>query len=256
MHSFAFGATRRVRKPKRNPTRRCAVLFVAILVLARESAGSGWNDYQIKIDERYGIVRANSFEITITRSDESGTTTPLVLGRDYPGVGPLYEVAWNERALFAKHEGTRPRASFRSDDFPEFDESVTYWFTIDRNSGEVAGPFFDEQEFLEASARYLGPDRPRWMTRRQAYRWSMRTYPDQPEVFLRRKVTAILAPIHGVLLGVVLAVTTAPIATIAWLVSRRRGRTWPLWRYWSRAVLAPPLLLVLFEIFNTFVPLL
>lgn len=188
--------------------------------------GAGKGDYQVKLDERYGIARRESTEINIT--DRGRLMIPKLGRSGQESAGPLYEVYWNSRCVFAKYHGFVHIAGM-------IDRISSHTFVVKRGSRRMQGPLSEKK--LKSVARGCGVrGQIPWMSVRQAYIWSLETYPDQrwnPD-FLKANLVATFW--HGLLLLVMLLPVFLGLTLLFYLIDRyaldRFGRKrWNVWPY-------------------------
>lgn len=187
---------------------------------------TGSTDFHVELDERYGISRADGTEVNIT--DRGRRMVPEFGVSGKRSVGPLSEIYWNSNCIFAKHHGFVHVAGM-------IDEIRGYWFVIKRGSSRLRGPFGEKK--FQRLARTCGVrGEVPWMTVRQAYIWSLETYPDQRWnwEFIKTKLVAtfwqglfllvVLFPVFPVL-GIIL------YAIDRFVIDRLQRKRWNVWPY-------------------------
>jgi hypothetical protein len=116
------------------------VFIMALLVVVigpRSVLASGWNDFSLRIDPGFMIVRASDIDIVLCRTDGS-----LVYNHDdYPGVGPISGYVVSPSHIFARHHGRVPRGRFAGDTFENVDTSRTFYFVVEKASAATPGKF-------------------------------------------------------------------------------------------------------------------
>ena len=113
------------------------VLLAAVLlsmVPARASA-SGWHDYKLALEQGYAIVRANAFDVMLTRNDAI-----VISHDDFPQIGPITHYAQQGKTLFVRAAGWRARHLFDGDTFKEVDTTQRFYFIVTGETPSVEGP--------------------------------------------------------------------------------------------------------------------
>lgn len=206
---------------------RCFVLLVMLgIVFMRPVSASGWNDYVFDLPSGYQVMRANAHDIHLWRyALETGHSALTAK----PGVGPLFEIAFDDRYIFAKNRG-----------YGEKDDVAgpVFWTIIDHLQHQVYGPF-SEDEFQEAASE-LGIDHPiEWQTLEAAYRQALRDgRADPAQVDAAFAGTMIFL---GILWIFINPMFIAIAACIAVLVRRFRGGTFlkPFFWIWLLLTVVP-----------------
>lgn len=182
---------------------------------------AGADNYHVELDERYGIARTENIEVNLTYRGK-----PLVPKFSRSGkrsVGPLSDIYWNSRCIFAKHDGFVHIVGM-------VDEIRDYNFIIKRGSRRLQGPYSKKK--FKSAARACGVrGQVPWMTVRQAYLWSLKTFPDQRwnVKFMAAKLVSTFW--QGLLFLVLLFPVFLSLTIILYAIDHFRVKKWNVWPY-------------------------
>ncbi len=217
--------------------------LLVIGVLAPDARAAGWNDFHVRLVDDYGLLYANSRDVTITEITPGLVPLSgrgLIFRHGWPELrlGPLAKLYWNDECILALHYGM----SRESGPSPQVNTNVFHRFVVDRASATVLGPF-DETAYESMVADCDAPQDVPWMSVRDAYRYSFQAFPEQRferlhihKALFRALLTCIFMTVLFLPVGLFLAVGL-------YIVRRVRRRRWPIVRYALGIWLAPPLLL-------------
>jgi len=118
------------------------ILLTFSLACWLAGCGGGITDYRKEIAPGWVIVRSNLYDKVITNDGGPylySTTEKL---------GPLYQYAFRNYFIYAKHYGGKKRNAFEGDTYIDIDRSKTFYIIIDKRTGRVQGPLdsIDETE--------------------------------------------------------------------------------------------------------------
>lgn len=132
------------------------------LLLVPSAFASGWNDFSFDLPGGYMVLRANSQDIHIWRTDGDGALDPVTAQK---GAGLLRAIALQDGFIYAKNGG--------ADEGDPVTMDVPSWTIIDTSRHTVHGPF-SRKEF-EAKRAELGLKNPLvWMSVDDAFRQALR----------------------------------------------------------------------------------
>ena len=107
--------------------------------------GQGYGDYKLDIGDGYSVVRCNGMDVNICETDGY---IVILSPRDYEKVGPLNQYIITPDYILTRNLGRKPRNLHKGDTFEDVDPSQEYFFSILKNTGEVQGPF-NQEEFSQ-----------------------------------------------------------------------------------------------------------
>jgi len=116
-----------------------AAALLGMFPLAAEA--TGWLDYELKLERGFSIVRANAFDIVLTRDN-----VILISQNDFPQIGPITDYVQKGTTLFVRAAGWTKRNKFKGDEFKNVDLSQRYYFIVTGDAPSVEGPL-SEQAF-------------------------------------------------------------------------------------------------------------
>ena len=137
--------------------RSLRVLFVITLMSATSATGDHWDDFSFDLPGGYCVLRASSTDKHIWRKGDDSTLQEV---NGQQAVGPLYELAFDERFIFAKNR------AFHQDG--DISGAPTLWTIIDYTQHVVYGPFV-EADFLNKSAELGISPAVHWTSLEDAY---------------------------------------------------------------------------------------
>ena len=122
---------------------------ILLCVLANFAFSQGWLDFEANIGDGYKIVEANHFDISLC--DKNGV---LIVGpNEFKGIGPVLKYWTTRDQIFLKCSGFYYRNKFPGDSFPIPDETVLYYFIVNKGTNKVIGPIskecFDSTEIVK-----------------------------------------------------------------------------------------------------------
>ena len=140
--------------------RASAATATVVTILTATSLGAtGWLDYTLDIGAGFAVYRMNSFEVCLGGTDRS----LLICPSDFPGqVGPLLDYAVADSVVATRHSGVRPDP--RNPSLPAADETIEWFFLVDRTSRQPLGPFsradFDRHRLRPSQLNWQQPHNP------------------------------------------------------------------------------------------------
>lgn len=143
------------------------VLLLAVIILSLSTpraAGSGWNGYDFKLKSGYIVLWTNTADFHIWRLYKDNTVEHVT---SQPGVGELFEIAMDDRFIFAKNYGDS------GDVVAGSDQSKVFWTIIDHPQHVFYGPF-SESEFQRKIAELNITQPIVWASLREAYEEALR----------------------------------------------------------------------------------
>jgi len=126
--------------------------ILAVLLSASVCLASGWNDFTLDIGDGYTVVRCNSMDVCIGKSDHSLILYP----RNHDKVGPVVRYISTPNYILTKNLGRTPRNLFEGDTFQNVDPSQEHFFVIVKANDEVLGPFSEEDFSKRPEVASLG----------------------------------------------------------------------------------------------------
>ncbi len=124
-------------------TRQFAVAIACVLLLSDKVNASGWNDYELKIDPEYRIVRCNTLEVCLGRTNGGSL---IYSPSQFAGTGPIVQYNVTPTHVFLHTLGRSPRNLFAGDTFENVDSTAEYFFILDKATDNLMGPM-TAQEF-------------------------------------------------------------------------------------------------------------
>jgi len=118
--------------------------ILTILLSVTTCMASGWNDFTLDIGDGYTVVKCNSMDVCIGKTDHSLILYP----RGHDKVGPVVRYINTPDYILTKNLGRKPRNLFEGDSFQDIDPSKENFFVISKVSDKVNGPF-SKEEFLK-----------------------------------------------------------------------------------------------------------
>ena len=118
------------------------IIISALFLSASLCFASGWNDFDLDIGDGYQIVRCNSLDVLLRK-----TNGPLLINPDeYNKVGPIVRYINTPDYIFTMNYGKKIRNLFEGDTFQDVDSEQSYFFILKKGNDEITGPL-SQQEF-------------------------------------------------------------------------------------------------------------
>lgn len=178
-----------------------ALVLGMMLLLPSLLSASGWNDYELQIDDDYWIWKSNSLQVHLT----SRNVGVFIDDITYKQIGPITHYAVTPGHIVVKTAGRKNRNLFEGDTFVDIDYSQEFLFIVDKSARRVHGPF--DRPTFDAEVRSQGV---------AAFSWNEPRNPN------------ILLPLFGA--AVFLGIIGAPFLfllllalLLSWVVSRTRS---------------------------------
>lgn len=140
---------------------RVLLIFLFTVLEATGAAGTGFDDFSFDLPGKYFVLRANAADIRIWRR---GVGTILQEVNGQKGLGPLYELAFDDQFIFTRNLAYHT--------YGDTSEVPSFWTIIDYTKHVVYGPF-PEADF-QRKVIELGVSQPiRWNSLKRAFKEAM-----------------------------------------------------------------------------------
>lgn len=185
--------------------RSLLVVLVSLAVVPASASGSGWNDYSLRIDDKYEIVRCNTMDIGLCSGGRF-----IVIPRPSNPIGPIFGYSVTPSHIFTRHYGRKPRNLSPRDTLELVDRSKVYYCIVRKADDSVSGP-------MDATAFWSQPD----VRSAGDLSW---TTPSNPNPVAVRDVSLMLLALWLLVVVGPILLVVALLVVIGWLVIRGRSR--------------------------------
>ena len=131
-------------------------IIILLILFFIKSIAIGWNDYEIKIDENYSIIRTDDINLGFYKRD--GISFYKIIKDKQAGA--MYSYIFTKKYIFIKHYSLKMRNKFEGDTYTylDRDKKKFYIFKKQYNTYQV----FNNENLFQKSIKKIYPKDINW----------------------------------------------------------------------------------------------